>query len=410
MLARFASHLPPAFARLAWSNLAAQSAEQISLAASPIVAVLVLGAAEAETGLLQTAQTLPFLLFSFLFGVMADRTSRRRLMATAEAVRALSLVAILALLLLGHLSLALLALLGFCGASGTVAYGVAAPSLVPALVPREGLGAANARLEVARTTAFIAGPAIAGALISWTGAPTAFALAAALSVAAVLLFSGLDEPARAKLPPRHILHDLREGAGFVFRHRLLRPVLFASVLFNTSFFVMQAVYVPYAVHRLGMSASAIGMSFAANGVGLVGGALLAPRLSRLIPTGPFISIGPIAGFAAAALMALTILWPSPWLAGLSYFIMGLGPMLWIIGTATLRQIVTPAALLGRVAAVSLMATQGARPLGAAIGAVLGGAYGAETCLVAAAIGFLVQAAVVMRSPIPQMKRLPTSEG
>ena len=33
----------PAFVRLAWSNLAAQSAEQISLAAVPIVAVLLLG-------------------------------------------------------------------------------------------------------------------------------------------------------------------------------------------------------------------------------------------------------------------------------------------------------------------------------------------------------------------------------
>jgi len=406
MLGRFASHLPPAFARLAWSNLAAQSAEQISLAASPIVAVLVLGAAEGETGLLQTAQTLPFLLFSFLFGVWADRTSRRRLMATAEAVRAASLLAILVLLSLGRLDLVLLALLGFCGASGTVAYGVAAPSLVPALVPRDGLAAANARLEVARTTAFIAGPAIAGALISWTGAPTAFALAAALSVAAVLLFAGLDEPTRAKLPPRHIWHDLREGAGFVFGHHLLRPILYAAVLFNTSFFVMQAVYVPYAVHSLGMSASAIGFSFAANGVGLVGGALLAPRLSRLIPPGVFITIGPVSGFVASALMALTILWPTGWLAGISYFVMGLGPMLWIIGTATLRQIVTPPALLGRVAAVNLMATQGARPIGAAIGALLGGAYGAKICLVVAAIGFLVQVVVVLRSPIPHMRRQP----
>src|SRR5579871_4902517 len=236
MFAASGSHLPASFKRLAWSNLAAQSAEQIGLAAAPIVAVLALGAHEGETGLLQTAQTLPFLLFSFLFGVLADRTSRRRLMAAAEAVRAISLLAILALLLAGHLTLVLLALLGFLGASGTVAYGVTAPSLVPALVPREGLGAANARLEVARTSAFIAGPAIAGALISWLGAPVAFALAAALSTGAVLLFAGLAEPPRPSLPPRHILHDLQEGAGFVLAHPLLRPTLVAAIIFNTSFF------------------------------------------------------------------------------------------------------------------------------------------------------------------------------
>ena len=56
--------LPASFQRLAWSNLAAQSAEQIGLAAAPIVAVLALGAREGAVEILQTAQTLPFLLFS----------------------------------------------------------------------------------------------------------------------------------------------------------------------------------------------------------------------------------------------------------------------------------------------------------------------------------------------------------
>jgi hypothetical protein len=57
--------LPKTFNRLAWSNLAAQSAEQIALAAAPIVAVLSLGVAEGETGLLQTALTAPFVLLRF---------------------------------------------------------------------------------------------------------------------------------------------------------------------------------------------------------------------------------------------------------------------------------------------------------------------------------------------------------
>src|SRR5205085_1865675 len=46
--------LPPTFNRLAWSNLAAQSAEQVALAAAPIVAVLMLGVGEGRTGALQT--------------------------------------------------------------------------------------------------------------------------------------------------------------------------------------------------------------------------------------------------------------------------------------------------------------------------------------------------------------------
>lgn len=61
------------FHRLAASNLAAQTAEQISLAAVPIVAVLSLNARAEEIGLLGIAQTLPFLLFSIPLGLLADR-------------------------------------------------------------------------------------------------------------------------------------------------------------------------------------------------------------------------------------------------------------------------------------------------------------------------------------------------
>ena len=87
--------LSPAFSRLAGANLAAQSAEQISLAAVPIVAVLALGAGPGEIGALATAQTLPFLLLSIPAGLLADRWSRRRLMVLAEGVRAVALIALL---------------------------------------------------------------------------------------------------------------------------------------------------------------------------------------------------------------------------------------------------------------------------------------------------------------------------
>src|SRR6266850_298788 len=208
--------LPPGFNRLAWSNLAAQSAEQIALAAAPIVAVLALGAGAGETGLLQTAQTLPFLVLSVPAGVLADRMSHRRLMAGAEALRAMALAGVLALAQLGLLTLPLLALLGFVGACGTVAYSVAAPALVPALVPAEALPVANGRIELARTVAFASGPALAGALVGWTGGAPAFGFAAALSACAVVLLAGLREPPRPARASHRVLHDLREGAAFVF--------------------------------------------------------------------------------------------------------------------------------------------------------------------------------------------------
>ena len=78
---------------------------------------------------------------------------------------------------------------------------------------------------------------------------------------------------------------------------------------------------------------------------------------------------------------------------LLFFLFGAGPIVWVISTATLRQTVTPGALLGRVSAINITA-YGARPLGAALGAVAGTWYGAEACLALAAVGFLVQAGVI----------------
>jgi MFS family permease len=197
--------LPRPFHRLAWSNLAAQSAEQLSLAAVPIVAVLALGAGPGEIGLLATAQTLPFLLLSIPLGLQADRTSRQRLIVLSEGLRALALLALLVVVLMGWLSIPVLALLGFVGAIGTVGFSVTAPALVPALVPRDALARANGRLELARSTAFAAGPALAGALVSWAGASAAFVLAALLSAAAVLLLLAWVNP------PGHPQHRATRG-------------------------------------------------------------------------------------------------------------------------------------------------------------------------------------------------------
>src|SRR5262249_46940037 len=167
-----APRTPQALATLSWTNLAAQSAEQISLAAVPIVAVMALNAGPGQIGLLTAAQTLPFLLLSLPAGVLADRWSRSRLMVLAEGLRAASLLGLLLFVAFGGLSLPALALLGFIGATGTVGFNVAAPALVPTLVPRDELPRANARLELARSIAFAAGPAVAGALVSWAGAST----------------------------------------------------------------------------------------------------------------------------------------------------------------------------------------------------------------------------------------------
>jgi predicted MFS family arabinose efflux permease len=398
-------NLPATFNRLAWSNLAAQSAEQIALAAAPIVAVLLLGVGEGQSGLLQTALTLPFVLFAIPAGLLADRLSRRWLMAGAEALRAAALLAILILIALDLLTLPLLALAGFIAVCGTVTYSVAAPALVPSLVAAKDLPAANARIELARTVAFAGGPAIGGFLVGWFGAAPAFGFAAALSVIAVVLLAGVCEPKRMPAPLRHPLTEIREGAVFVLYHPLLRPIFVTQFVFNTAWFLLLAVYVPYAVHRLGLSASGVGTTLAMFCVGMVIGALLATRVLHRLAFGTVIALGPVFGFLAACVMATTVFIPSPWLAGSSFFLLGAGPILWVISTTTLRQSVTPPRLLGRVSAINIM-SYGARPLGAALGAVFGGIYGAETCLYLALAIFAVQALVILISPAVSLTHQP----
>ncbi|WP_396438754.1 MFS transporter [Limnohabitans sp.] len=398
--------LSASFRRLAWSNLLAQSAEQLSLAAVPIVAVLLLQAGPGEIGLLASIQSLPFLLLSMPLGLLADRTSRTRLMALAETLRALALLLLLALIVTGNVSIAALAVIGFIAAVGTVAFSVAAPSLVPALVQVDGLAQANGRLELARSAAFAAGPALAGALIAWTGASAAFVLSGLLSVAAVLFLRGIREPARAAMPARHPLLELQDGAKWVWQSDLLRPMMFCSVAWNISWFMLQAAYVPYAIHDLGLDASGVGVTLALYGVGMIVGALLAPRVVRALPFGQAILMGPYFSVLAAVTMALTLFWPQGWLAALSYFFFGAGPIIWTITSTTLRQTVTPRAMIGRVTSINIVASTGARPLGAALGGVLGVSFPVSVSLWCVVLGFGLQAIIISASKVRTLQRLP----
>jgi MFS family permease len=132
---------------------------------------------------------------------------------------------------------------------------------------------------------------------------------------------------------------------------------------------------------------------------------VATRVMRRLAFGTVIGLGPVTGVVGAGVMALTTLVPTPLLAGLGFFLLGVGPILWVISTTTLRQSVTPPRLLGRVSAINIM-SYAARPLGSAIGAVVGGLYSAEACLYVALAIFGAQAVVILLSPAVALDRQP----
>jgi predicted MFS family arabinose efflux permease len=277
---------------------------------------------------------------------------------------------------------------------------------VPALVARELHARANGRLELARSAAYAGGPALAGALVTWTGAPSAFALATILSVSAVALLWRLSEPPRAPAPARHALIETREGAQFVWQDALLRPILLTGIAWNIAWFVLQAAYVPYAVRMLGLSAQAVGGTMGCYGAGMVVGALFAPRVVGAMRFGRAIQLGPAVSVLAITAMVMTLVVPSGILAGLSFFLFGAGPIIWTITTTTLRQAITPGAMLGRVGSVFLTVNAGARPVGAAIGALVGGLWGEPACLWLALAGFVLQAGIILASSMNGLQRLP----
>ncbi len=391
--------LPPAFQKLAISNLMAQSAEQLTLAAVPIVAVLLLKAGPGEIGVMAAIQSLPFLLLSIPLGLLADRMSRKKLMLLSEILRVFALMVLIAALLADQISVTLLAVVGFFAAVGTVGFSVSAPSLVPALVTRDNLAKANGQLELARSMAYAGGPALAGALIAWMGASTSFVLSLMLPLAAVGFLSQIQEPARAAIPDRPPWLELKDGAHFVWSSSLLRPILLTSVAWNISWFVLQAIYVPYAMSTLGMNASAVGLTLACYGAGMILGSLMASKIVAQMRFGHAILLGPFFSVLAASVMVLTIWWPSATVAGISYFLFGFGPIIWTITSTTLRQSVTPNTLMGRVTAINIVTGNGARPLGALLGGFVG-EFGSDLLgLLVVVLGFTVQAIIISCSAV-----------
>ncbi len=397
----------PPFRRLVWSNLFAQAAEQIGLATAPLLAVFLFSASTSQTATLQMVQTLPFLLLAIPAGLLADRSSRKTVLAFAEALRAFSFGLILLLLATESLTLSTLALLGFIGAMGTVAYNVTAPGLVPLLVARPLLSIANSRLELARSIAFASGPSVAGLVFSAAGASLSYCIALVFSLAAVNILRGLPchpvRPGQGRIWPQ-----LTEGMSFTLASPLLRPVLVTAVIFNTSWFMLQAAFVPYAARHLGLSAFEIGVTMACYGLGMIAGAVLAPLAARHTTFGSMVISGPVGALCGAIAMTCSIGYPYFSLACVSFFLFGAGPVLWTISTTTLRQAVTPPELIGRVSAVIMTLTYGARPIGALAAAAIGSVYPPEYCILAAAMGFVAQLVIIVCSRVPKLAGVPES--
>lgn len=131
--------------------------------------------------------------------------------------------------------------------------------------------------------------------------------------------------------------------------------------------------------------------------------LLADRFSRagILAGGEAIraiTVLVILALLASLLMVSTLWSHAATMAGVAFCFLGAVPILWVITTTPVRQAVTPERMLGRVSAIIMMTTAGVRPVGAGVAALVAAPGGAEWCIGVAAVGFALQAHVIVRSP------------
>lgn len=412
--------LPPAFSRLWIANMAAHGADQLSIAALPLMAALALGASPQEMGMLGAAQTMPYLLLSLVAGLWADRWPRHWLMAGSEAGRALLLLSLPVLVYAGWLGLGVLSAIGFLLAAASVVFNIASQAYLPVLVPRTALAAANAKLEFTRATAIFLGPGLAGVVAAWASPAIALAASGLGSIWAAWLLR--DPSMRRNLPAmpegharQAMLPALAEGMRLVWRQPLLRAIAGCAMVWNLSWFLLMAVFVLYANQELGLGAAEIGVAMGLQGAGMLLASLAVPYMQRTLPFGLLIVIGPVLSLLGAASIALSSLSAGGdirtgiLLVGAGFLLFGLGPMLWTISQNSLRQALVPAQLIGRASAIQQVVSLGMRPLGALLGGWVGGVWGLPAAIWLAALGFVVQLLLVLMSQVPQLKALPEVE-
>ncbi len=396
------------FTALLGAAAGTHAADQMALATLPLTATLVLGAGPDLLGLLVAAQSAAWLLVSLPAGAWVDRMPRRRMLVLALALGLTASLVAVAAAATGQVLL--LGLAAIAGASGTVVYVLTSVSLLPSLVAASDLPRSNARLELARAIVSLAAPFVAGLLAQHLSPTWGYALAAlgaALALACVLALPKGTVPASTAARPT-LASAIRIGAGFVVRNELLRGISLCAVFWNFAFFALLSIWAPLALGPLGLDPAQMGLAQSTYGAGLILGALLAPLCARRLP--PFVTLifGPAVSIVAAILFMVAPSVSGFTLAAAGYFLVGFGPMQWAICQTTVRQLVTPSPLMGRVNATVQTAIYGVRPLGALAGGFVAALSGLHAALLMIALAFALSTLVIILSPLARMRVLPRS--
>ncbi len=405
----------PDFRRLWAAETISQFGTQVSLLALPLVAVVLLGASPFEVALLGTVEFLPFILFSLPAGAWVDRLRRRPILILGDLGRAVVLATVPAAFILDVLTIWQLYAVGFIAGTLTVLFDVAYQSYLPALVQRDQLVDGNGKLEVSRTLAQTAGPALGGGVIGVLTAPIAIALdAVSFVVSALFVFAiRTTEP----VPDRHmdehgrrrgsLVTEVKAGLRYVLGNRYLRGIAGATGTSNFFSNIAFATFIVYAVRVLGLDAAQIGIVFGLGNIGAIVGALTASRWASALGLGRAIVVSMALTPPGILLVAIAPReTPIPFLIA-SGFLMGLSAVVYNINQVSFRQAITPASMQGRMNATMRFIVWGTMPIGSIVGGVIATTVSLPAAIWIGGIGSMLAVIPLLITPVHTLVDMPT---
>ncbi len=374
------------------SQSSAQVAGQLLTVGFPLIAVQVLGFGTFEASLSTALQFIPYLVITPLVGVLADRIPRLPLIVVSHLGRATLLAICAGLAHFGHLAVAAFWGVALVAGALNAVASVATTALVPDLVPRSMLAAANGRLQMTVSVAQVLGPATAGVLVATLGGGVFVAMAVVFAAAAVALLPVRAMPRpEQEGPRRHWLRDLREGFGFVWRTPTLNVLVVQMTMFNFFEQAVLSVFMLSALKLFAIGSAGVGVVLGIGALGGVVGAALAGRVAgrfgsrrTLLWSAGVSSIGPF-GLLLLADVASEFVVP---VAACVFVVYGVGLTIFNVQSNVVRH-EHPRRLQGRLAAVFRMSAFSAISAGAAFAGLLIQTTGFEMALAVSCCGLLL---------------------
>ncbi len=351
--------------------------------------IYVLTHSKLALGAVGLVRVLPIIFCSLIGGVLADVFDRKKLMLMTQSVMLLSAGVLAAMTAYGLESIWPIYLLTAISSAATAFDNPARQALMPMLVPARDFPNAVSLWLVVFQISMIGGPALAGLILSDYSPALVYALNAASFLAVIISLFLIRTGGRAERVENETaslsLAALREGLSFVWRTPIIVQTM--TLDFVATFFASATALLPvFASDILHVGARGFGILAASPAMGAVVAGLVMARLGNVRRQGAII-IASIAVYGAATIaFGLSRVF---WLSMLMLAVVGASDTVSTVLRQTIRQLVTPNYLRGRMTSVNMIFFMGGPQLGELEAGALAALIGAPLCVATGGIGCLV---------------------